>query len=181
MSALWSHRRGGGAGQGSGGRHRFRAQSVKQISFVATDNYRGGVLAARRLGAVLEGKGKASSFASRKCRRTDARETAFLDTIKNQFPGIQVISADQYSGGTYESAEKNATEFAPKTRQEANGIFASNEIGRVRMIAALRSTGLAKKIKFVGFDPARARSRRSRPATCRASSCKTRCKWVTSE
>jgi len=32
-------------------------QSVKQISFVATDNYRGGVLGARRLGALLEGKG----------------------------------------------------------------------------------------------------------------------------
>ena len=128
-------------------------QSVKQISFVATDNYRGGVLGARRLGAVLEGKGKAVLFRFKKgAAGTDARETAFLDTIKNQFPGIQVISSDQYSGGTYESAEKNATELLQRLGQEINGVFASNEIAASGMIAALRATGFAKKVKFVGFD-----------------------------
>jgi ribose transport system substrate-binding protein len=128
-------------------------QSVKQLSFVATDNYKGGVLGARRLGAVLEGKGKVILFRSRKgAAGTDARETGFRDALKNQFPGIEVISADQYAGGTYESAEKNATELLKRVGQEANGVFASNEIAAVGMLAALRTTGFAKKIKFVGFD-----------------------------
>jgi ribose transport system substrate-binding protein len=128
-------------------------QSVKQISFVATDNYKGGVLGARRLGTVLEGKGKVILFRSRKgAAGTDARETGFRDALKNQFPGIEVISADQYAGGTYESAEKNATELLKRVGQEANGVFASNEIAAVGMLAALRTTGLVKKIKFVGFD-----------------------------
>ncbi len=128
-------------------------QSVKQLSFVATDNYKGGVLGARRLGTVLEGKGKVILFRSRKgAAGTDARETGFRDALKNQFPGIEVISADQYAGGTYESAEKNATELLKRVGQEANGVFASNEIAAVGMLAALRTTGLVKKIKFVGFD-----------------------------
>jgi ribose transport system substrate-binding protein len=128
-------------------------QSVKQLSFVATDNYKGGVLGARQLGKVLEGKGKVILFRSRKgAAGTDARETGFRDALKNQFPGIEVISADQYAGGTYESAEKNATELLKRVGQEANGVFASNEIAAVGMLAALRTTGLAKKIKFVGFD-----------------------------
>ena len=128
-------------------------QSVKQLSFIATDNYKGGVLCARRLGTVLEGKGKVILFRFKKgAAGTDARETGFLDTLKNQYAGIQVISSDQYAGGTYESAEKNATELLKRMGQDANGVFASNEIAATGMIAALRATGFAKKIKFVGFD-----------------------------
>jgi len=128
-------------------------QSVKQLSFVATDNYKGGVLGARRLGTVLEGKGKVILYRSRKgAAGTEARETGFLDAMKNQYPGIQVISSDQYAGGTYESAEKNATELLKRLGQEATGVFASNETAAIGMLVALRTEGLAKKIKFVGFD-----------------------------
>jgi len=128
-------------------------QSVKQLSFVATDNYKGGVLGARQIGKVLEGKGKVILFRSRKgAAGTDARENGFLDAIKNQYPGIQVISSDQYAGGTNASSEKNATELLNRLGPEANGVFASNEIAAIGMLNALHTTGLAKKIKFVGFD-----------------------------
>ena len=128
-------------------------QSVKQLSFIATDSYKGGVLGARRLGTVLEGKGKVILFRSRKgAASIDARETGFLDAIKNQYPGIQVIYVDQYPGGTYEDAERNATEVLNRLGQEATGIFASNEIAATGMLTALRAKGLAQKIKFIGFD-----------------------------
>jgi len=127
--------------------------SVKQLSFVATDNYKGGVLGARQIGKVLEGKGKVILYRSRKgAAGTDARETGFLDAIKNQYPGIQVISSDQYAGGTYDSATKSATELLNHLGSETTGVFASNETAAVGMLAALRTTGLVKKIKFVGFD-----------------------------
>jgi len=128
-------------------------QSVKQLSFIATDNYKGGVLGARRLGTVLEGKGKVILFRPKKgAACTDARETGFLDTIKNQYPGIQVMYVDQYAGGTYEEAEKNATEVLNRLGQEVNGIFANNEIAATGMLAALHAKGLTQKIKFIGFD-----------------------------
>ena len=58
------------------------------ISFVATDNYKAGVLGADRLGTVVGGKGNvillryAEGSAS-----TMEREAGFLDTIAKKYPG----------------------------------------------------------------------------------------------
>src|SRR5688500_11468878 len=63
------------------------------VSFVATDNRKGGVLAADRLGQLLNGKGKvlllryAEGSAS-----TNEREEGFLSQIKSKFPDIELIS-----------------------------------------------------------------------------------------
>src|SRR5215212_8292194 len=77
------------------------------VSFVATDNYKGGELAADRLGELLGGKGKvlllryAEGSAS-----TTARELGFMNRMKAAFPGIEVISSDQYAGATRETAKR---------------------------------------------------------------------------
>src|SRR5881409_3121602 len=79
-------------------------KSDNYISFVATDNYKGGVLAAEYLGKLLGGKGNvillryAVGSAS-----TEEREAGFLDVLKKQFPEIKLISADQRSGPTRET------------------------------------------------------------------------------
>src|SRR6267154_4336559 len=71
----------------------------KYVSFVATDNYKGGRLAGERMGQLLGGKGNvillkyAVGSAS-----TEAREAGFLDTLKTKFPGLKLISSDQFAG-----------------------------------------------------------------------------------
>src|SRR5437667_8485936 len=71
------------------------------ISFVATDNRKGGILAADRLGELLGGKGKvillryAEGSAS-----TQDREDGFLQEIKQKYPNIELLSTDQYAGAT---------------------------------------------------------------------------------
>src|SRR5439155_26451793 len=61
-------------------------------SFVATDNRKGGMLGADRLGEVLGGKGKvillryAEGSAS-----TEEREAGFLQEMKQKFPNIELI------------------------------------------------------------------------------------------
>lgn len=129
-------------------------KSTSQISFIATDNYKGGVLGAKRLGALLGGKGRVVLFrAQRGSGATESREAGFLETIKSQFPGIKVVSADQYSGGSYSSAEKAATELIQKFGGETEGVFASNDIASHGVIEALKKAGLgAGKVKVVGFD-----------------------------
>src|SRR5437773_9270855 len=73
-------------------------KSDKFVSFVATDNYKGGQLAGERLGKLLDGKGNvillryAVGSAS-----TEAREAGFLDTLKARFPDIKLLSSDQYA------------------------------------------------------------------------------------
>jgi ribose transport system substrate-binding protein len=125
-----------------------------QISFVATDNYKGGALGARRMGAVLKGRGKVILFRWLAGNAaTTARETGFLDTLKSQFPEIQVISADQYAEGSYDLGRKTAAELLKRLGPEADGIFTVSEITTQAMLDALRETGQSGgKAVFIGYD-----------------------------
>src|SRR5262249_47911927 len=73
-------------------------------SFVARDNYKGGVLAGDQMAKLLGEKGNvillryAVGSAS-----TEAREAGFLDALKKH-PGIKIISSDQHAGATRELA-----------------------------------------------------------------------------
>lgn len=125
-----------------------------QISFVATDNYQGGALGARRMGTVLKGKGKVILFRWLAGNAaTTARETGFLDTLKNQYPEIQVISADQYAQGSRELGKKTAVELLNRLGKEADGIFTVSELTTLAMLDALRETGQnGGKAVFIGYD-----------------------------
>lgn len=120
------------------------------VSFVATDNEKGGAMAAAELARLLGDKGKvyllryAEGSAS-----TLAREKGFMEEIARHH--IDVISTDDYAGATTESAQQKVMSRLSAVK-EADGIFASNESATAGMLAALRSTGLAGKAKFVGFD-----------------------------
>jgi len=121
------------------------------VSFVATDNKRGGRLAGEELTRLLGGKGKvvlmryAEGSAS-----TLEREAGFLEVMKKN-PGLTVIVENRYAGATVSTAQDAAMNLVDKLR-EADGIFASNESATQGMLLALRQTGLAGKKKFVGFD-----------------------------
>lgn len=128
--------------------------SDRHISFVATDNYRGGVLAAEHLGKLLDGKGNvillryAVGSAS-----TEAREAGFLDTLKTKFPDIKVISSDQYGGATRETAYQAAQNLLNRHGRNVQGIFCPNESTATAMAKALRDLGRAGgRVKMVGFD-----------------------------
>lgn len=121
------------------------------ISYVATNNRRGGELAGEELARLLDGKGKvvllryAEGSAS-----TAEREAGFLDVIKKH-PGIQVIVDNRYAGPTASTAQDVSMNLIDKIR-EADGIFAANESSTQGMLLALRQTGLVGKKIFVGFD-----------------------------
>ena len=122
-------------------------------SFVATDNFRGGQMAGEDLGKLLGEKGNvillryAVGSAS-----TEAREAGFLDAIQ-KFPGIKVISSDQYAGATRETSYQAAQNLLNRFGREVNGVFTPNESVTVGMAKALRDLGLAGgKVKMIGFD-----------------------------
>lgn len=125
-----------------------------QISLISTDNYKGGVLGARLAGVLLEGKGKVLLLHAQKGGgSSDAREQGFADTIKSQYPNIQMINTVQYAGGSYESSEKAMGEVLAQFGHDVNAVFASNDIVNHGALKALRNAGLASgKVKLVGFD-----------------------------
>src|SRR5512136_1129019 len=65
------------------------------ISYVATDNTKGGVLAARRLGELLGGKGRIFRIRYQEgSASTVQREAGFYDTITAEFPAIVLLVKD---------------------------------------------------------------------------------------
>ncbi len=127
------------------------------VSFVATDNYQGGQIAAKEMGRILGGKGKVIVLRySEGSGSTMNRERGFLDAIE-KFPQIEVVSSNQYAGATAESAYQASENLLSRFRAadgqlSVDGIFASNESGAFGMLRALQDGGFAGKVKYVGFD-----------------------------
>jgi ribose transport system substrate-binding protein len=129
-------------------------KSDQYVSFVATDNYKGGQLAGDHLGQLLNGTGDvillryAVGSAS-----TEAREAGFLDALTNRHPAIQLLSDDQHAGPTRETAYQASQNLLNRYGAEADGIFCPCEPPTIAMAMALRDLGKAGgAIKMVGFD-----------------------------
>jgi len=123
------------------------------VSFVATDNRKGGSLAAERMGQLLNGKGKVLvlRYAEGSASTTE-REAGFLDTVKQKFPGIELVSTDQYAGATRDTAKRASENLLNRFGDEVQGIFTPNESSTAGMLLALQDIGKAGKVSFVGFD-----------------------------
>jgi len=123
------------------------------VSYVATDNRKGGMLAADRLGQLLNGKGKVIllRYAEGSASTTE-REEGFLTEIKAKYPDIQLISSEQYAGATRETAKRASENLLNQLGDEVQGIFTPNESSTAGMLLALQDIGKAGKVFFVGFD-----------------------------
>jgi ribose transport system substrate-binding protein len=121
------------------------------VSFVATDNFKGGQIAGEHLAKLLNGKGSVIVLRySEGSNSTMLREKGFMDAV-SKHSGIKVISSNQYGGVTPESAYK-ASENLLERFKDIDGVFCPNESTTFGMLRALQDGGFAEKIKFVGFD-----------------------------
>lgn len=122
------------------------------ISYVATDNYQGGVLGARRLAEKMGGTGNLIVLRYQEgSASTDQRERGFLETIQKEFPNIKVLSDNQYAGATTETAMQAAQRLLSQF-QDIQGFFCPNESSTFGSLRALEEDGRAGKVPFVGFD-----------------------------
>src|SRR5215470_9580245 len=69
-------------------------KSDEYVSFVATDNYKGGQLAGQEMGRLLGGRGNVILLRYQVgSASTEAREAGFLDALKKNYPEIKLISS----------------------------------------------------------------------------------------
>jgi ribose transport system substrate-binding protein len=122
----------------------------KYVTFAATDNYQGGVMAAKRMGEILGGKGKivVVKYAPGSGSTTE-RENGFIDTIKKDFAGITIVD-DKYGMDTVETALQ-ATEDLLTKNADLQGLYACNASTSVGALQALQ-TRKRTEVKMVGFD-----------------------------
>ncbi len=121
-------------------------------SFIATDNYKGGVLAAEHIGKLTGGTGKLIMLRYQEgSASTTAREAGFMDTITSKFPDIEILSSNQYAGATTETAFRAAENLLSRF-DELDAFFAPNDYSAFGVLRAIQARGIAGKIIFVGFD-----------------------------
>ena len=129
--------------------------SDQYVSFVATDNRKGGELAGRHMGELLQGQGKVVMLRYQEgSASTTNREEGFLHAA--QSVGIEIVSDEQYAGATKEEAQGKAENlllrFTDGDRLTIDGIFCPNESSTYGMLQALKRNGLVGDITFIGFD-----------------------------
>ncbi|HMF14585.1 MAG TPA: substrate-binding domain-containing protein [Gemmataceae bacterium] len=136
------------------------------VKYVATNNYHGGELAAKRLLDELKAEGKSAPklvlFRYKTgSESTDQREKGFVDHVnrvieeqnKRGEPTITWLSTNRYAGATIDSALAVATPLLNSLQDQGiDGIFAPNESSATGMLKALQSLGLNKKVCLIGFD-----------------------------
>jgi ribose transport system substrate-binding protein len=123
------------------------------VSYVATDNEKGGQLAAEHLGKILGGKGKVLMLRYQEgSASTELREKGFVEGLAKSYPNITLVSSDQYAGPTRDTAKRASENLLNRYGGQIDGIFCPNESSAGGMLLALQDLGRAGKVKFVGFD-----------------------------
>jgi ribose transport system substrate-binding protein len=133
------------------------------VKYVATDNRKGGWLAADHLLKVLADAGKKSPRLvlfryAPGSESTEERERGFMDRIdeerKKGGSAPEIIEDKVYAYSTVESAEKSAGPMLTRLQAKGaiDGIFAVNESSATGLLNALRSAGLSKQVHVVAFD-----------------------------
>jgi ribose transport system substrate-binding protein len=128
-------------------------ETDKYLSYMATDNFKGGVLAARRIGEILAGKGKILVVAwTPNSASTDARLQGFRETLAKEFPGIEIVDSQFPNPPTMDKA-RDVTQDMLTRNAGVDGLFACNATTAGGALTALSGFQKGdKKIKMVGFD-----------------------------
>ena len=120
-------------------------------TFIATDNYKGGVLCAEALAKAMDQKGTVAMLRYVEgSASTTKREQGFLDTIK-KYEGITYKEINQ-RGGKDEATAKTASENILQANKDIQGFFCPNQTTTEGMLLALKQLNQNGKIKVVGFD-----------------------------
>jgi len=126
-------------------------QTEKYVSYISTDNYKGGVLAARRMGEILPAGGKIAMIGTIPGSvSTTERENGFRETTAREFGRLQIVD---FQYGMSDRAKGLAVaEDILTAHPDLAGIFCSNESGTLGAVQAAKPKGVAGKLKIVGFD-----------------------------
>jgi len=121
------------------------------VSFVATDSAAAGKMGGDHLASLMGGKGNAVVLRYLVgSASTDSRENGAVSALQGN-ARITMLADNRYAGATPGEAKTAAMNMMDQVKK-AQGVFCPNESSTLGMLLALRESGLAGKVKFVGFD-----------------------------
>ncbi|HJO94327.1 MAG TPA: substrate-binding domain-containing protein [Victivallales bacterium] len=127
-----------------------KKMGVKIVTFIGSDNYNGGELAAEYIKKILHGVGQVAVVEGMPGAATnEQRKNGFLDTVK-KYPGIKVVAVQpaNYERNMAYTVAQNILQANPKL----NAIFAVSDYMALGAMSAIQEAGKSKQVKLVGFD-----------------------------
>lgn len=122
------------------------------ISYVATDNHNGGVVAGEHLAKMMNGAGGVILLRYQAgSESTEQREQGFLETLQKH-EGIKILSESQRVDSETVAALKISESLLRDNKDQVGGVFTVCEPNNKGMLQALENEQLAGKVKFVAFD-----------------------------
>lgn len=120
-------------------------------TFIGSDNYEGGYLAARYVGEHLNGSGKIAILEGIPGHETaDSRQQGFLAGI-SEFENIEVVTSQ--TANWERSLGYNVFENILQSYSDVNAVFAASDLMALGAVEAIASSGRsAADIIVVGFD-----------------------------
>jgi ribose transport system substrate-binding protein len=126
------------------------APFAKKVSYIGTDNRRGGQLAAKCLVDRLAGKGEVALISGVPGNESqDARAQGFIDAVA-QVPGMKLVA--QQPANSERSLGLTVMENILTAHPDVKGVFATNDQMALGAMEALDARGLRGQIAIVGFD-----------------------------
>jgi ribose transport system substrate-binding protein len=120
------------------------------LSFIASDNKQGGVIACNALAEAIGKKGKIYiQNVKRGISSTDAREDGCKEAIK-AYPDVQLVAVD-YNDDDPSKAQAQVEAMLQKT-PDLGGIFGTNVFSAQGAGTVVKNKGLSGKVKVVAFD-----------------------------
>lgn len=118
------------------------------LSHIASDNYLGGVLAARFIGDYIGGEGQVAVLDNNTITALIERENGFVDTMKAEYPGVEIVSMQ--SGESTREKGMEVTENWLLNYPELKAIFGTNDMMGLGAVQAIDAVGA--DVIVVGFD-----------------------------
>lgn len=119
--------------------------------YIATDNRKGGALAADQLATLMGNKGKVGVLGFLQgAASNDQRVGGFTQEIQRKYPQMTIVST-LYDDSDATKAVDRITNMLT-AHPDIGGVFAANEPGGVGAGTYLQQRGLSGKVKLVAFD-----------------------------
>jgi ABC-type sugar transport system substrate-binding protein len=84
---------------------------------------------------------------------TEQREKGFLETLRKEYPDINILVENEYAGTTEAEAIDKAQQIFNRFGDKIDGIFAVCEPNAEGVLKAIEDGGLGGQVKFIAFDP----------------------------
>ncbi|MDO8106153.1 ABC transporter substrate-binding protein [Isoptericola sp. b441] len=121
-------------------------------SLAASDNYAAAALAAQHMADLIGGEGDIAVVGHSQITTTGIdRRDGFVETIKSDYPDVNIVDIQYGEGDHLESADIAKTMIA--AHPDLKGIFATNEGSAIGVVNGVKELGMKPgDITIVGFD-----------------------------